>query len=87
MKTIKFNTQQYPFKELVQSLYDNNLDELDDNLDHKEGTVGADTDSIWHKVFYDKLRSGYPEFVELYKKFIKEVLKPLFIEETELIYC
>ena len=86
MKTIKFNTQQYPFKELVQSLYDNNLDELDDNLDHKEGTVGADTDSIWHKVFYDKLRSGYPEFVELYKKFIKEVLKPLFIEETELIY-
>lgn len=86
MKVLDFNKEEYPFKELVEDLYDIKLNELDDNLDHKEGTVGADTDSVWHKTFYNKIREGYPEFVSLYKKFIQNFLKPLFVDEEKLIY-
>ena len=95
MKIIKFDKQKYPFDKMVSNLYDYPLNELNDNvnldsLDNNKvfgsDNIGKDSDSIWHKVFYDKLREGWPEFINLYQSFIKEVLGPLFIEEEKLIF-
>lgn len=86
MKIIKFDKEKYPFDKMVRSLYDNDLNKLNDGLDHTFGSIGMDTDSLYHKIFYDKLRSGFPEFIELYEKFVKEVICPLFEEEEYLIY-
>jgi hypothetical protein len=86
MKILKFDKKIYPFDKLLSSLYDYNLNELNDNLDHSQGAVGMDTDSIWHSIFYDKLRAGWPEFIELYKSFIQNVIGPMFTEESKLIY-
>jgi len=86
MKLIEFNKQDYPFDKLVSNLYEYPLDTLNDNLDHSEGAVGMDTDSVWHKTFYDKLRSGWPEFIQLYESFVQNVLGPLFAEERNLIF-
>lgn len=86
MKIIKFNKEQYPFDKMVSALYDYELNELNDNLDHSQGAVGMDTDSIWHKKFYDKLRGGWPEFMDLYKSFVQNIIGPMFTEEDKLIY-
>ena len=86
MKIINFDKEQYPFDKLVSALYKYNLDTLNDDLDHSHGAVGMDTDSIWHKIFYDKLRSGWPEFIEMYQSFIQNVIGPMFVEEDKIIY-
>ena len=86
MKIVEFNKNKYPFDKIVGELYEYNLNELNDNLDHKKGTLGKDTDSIWHTVFYNKLRKGWPEFIKTYESFIQEVISPLFVEEKTLIY-
>ena len=86
MKIIEFNKEKYPFDKIVSSLYKEDLDKLNDNLDHKKGTVGKDTDSIWHNIFYDKLREGWPEFIKIYASCIQEVIGSLFVEEEKWIY-
>ena len=95
MKIIKFDKVKYPFDKMVSDLYDYPLNQLNDNLNKNkwvnytkftEENVGKDSDSIWHKTFYNKLRGGWPEFINLYKSFVSEVLGPLFNEEKELIY-
>jgi hypothetical protein len=86
MKKIKFDKEKFPFDKMIGNLYDDDLDKLFDGLDHSNKKLGEDTDSVFHKIFYDHLRSGFPEFIELYKKFIKEVICPLFPEEEYIIY-
>ena len=86
MKIVKFNKKTYPFDKVIGELYEYDLNQLNDDLDHKKGTVGEDTNSIWYKIFYDKLREGWPEFIELYESFIQEIIGPLFIKEKTLIY-
>lgn len=86
MKKIKFNTEKYPFDKLISNLYDYPLNELNDQKDHTKGDIAMDTDSEWHNIFYDKLRAGWDDFMDLYKDFIKNEIAPLFLEEKELIY-
>lgn len=85
-KIIKFNKEIYPFDKMLKDLYNIPLNMLDDNLDHTGGDLGADTDSIWHTKFYDRLRAGWPEFLEMYESFIRHELLPLFTKEDKLIY-
>ena len=86
MKVINFNKEEYPFDKLVSNLYEYDLNELNDHLDQAYRGIREDTDTIWHKMFYDKLREGWPEFVQLYKIFIKKELAPLFVEEELIVY-
>ena len=44
-----------------------------------------DTQSDIHKIFYDKMRNGWPEFVDLYKQFIEEVVLP-YLNLDEALY-
>ena len=64
MKIIKFDIKKYPFDKMVSNLYDYPLNELNDNMDKNnlynntkftKENVGKDSDSIWHKIFYNKL--------------------------------
>lgn len=80
---IKYNTQKYKFKELVQELYQ--IKELDNlhSLFQVEYLVpegieglGKDTDSKYHSMFYNKIRGGWSEFTDMYSSFIKEYVIP-----------
>jgi len=85
MKILKYDTAQYNFAELVGGLFPVDLAELD-NEDQKGAlALGKDTHTSFHRVFYDRLDSGWPEFVNLYHSFLREVIHPLF-EDDVLIF-
>ncbi len=85
MKIISFDTEKYPFKDLVSSLYNSELHDLD-NQDQKTNlTLGSDTKTEFHRVFYDKIDSHWPEFMHIYHDFIKHVIHPLF-EDDVLVF-
>ena len=85
MKIISFDTGKYPFKDLVGKLYNGELQRLD-NQDQKTNlTLGSDTKTEFHRVFYDKIDSHWPEFMHVYHEFIKNVVHPLF-EDDLLVF-
>ena len=64
---IKYDLEKYNFVKLVEDLYLRSLDSLHTILDEEfvipdgvEG-LGKDTSSRLHKIFYDKLNSGWDE--------------------------
>ena len=50
MKVLNFNKDEYPFKELVEDLYDIKLNELDDNLEDAQYIK-------YYKVFDKQIKS------------------------------
>jgi ectoine hydroxylase-related dioxygenase (phytanoyl-CoA dioxygenase family) len=77
-----YDTSLYQFKELVCKIL--NVDDLEKL--HEFGQYGVfsreqDQSSKWHRLFYD----NFSEFNDLYLKFIKEFIKPLFGGE-QLVY-
>ena len=74
----KYDKDKFNFEDLFKELFSiENLQNL--HLDSKEdyeffSEPGKDSDTKYHKIFYDKMRSGWPEFLNLYKRFIKEVV-------------
>jgi len=85
MKILKFDTEIYKFRELVQSLFDRDLDNLDNHEQKTNLTLGSDTKTEFHKVFYNRIDAGWPEFMDTYLSFLKEVIHPMF-EDDALIY-
>jgi len=81
MKYIKFNTDDYPFAEIYANLLQ--LDELCKLHLHEHNTYKdvftreKDQSSIFHKIYYDNFQS---EFYELYKKFLRDHIRPLYNE-------
>ena len=84
---IKYDTNKYNFSKLVKQLYDYNLEELDSDDQKINLELGKDTHTPFHKIYYNKLDapSGWTEFTNLYKKFIRDIILPLFSDDT-LIY-
>lgn len=83
---IKYNTEKYPFKEIVSQILD--VDELckihevryDDNFKREnyiKGVGGALQATYFHKKFYENKE----KFLILYKQFIKEVISKIYDEE------
>jgi|TARA_R110002167_G_scaffold97496_5_gene257296 hypothetical protein len=87
MKILEYNTEKYYFSKLISSLFDIDLSNLDSDEEKTNLTLGKDTHTSLHKVFYNKLdgEGGWPEFENLYKAFVREVIFPLFEDDT-LIY-
>jgi hypothetical protein len=85
MKILKFDTEAYNFQKLVQSLFDCDLDNLDNHEQKTNLTLGLDTKTEFHKVFYKRIDDGWPEFMDTYHSFLKEVIHPMF-EDDALIY-
>ena len=87
MKILKYDTKKYNFEEMIREIFDKPLEDLD-SIDPKTNlALGADTHTSLHKEFYKKIDSegGWRAFEELYVSFIKEVVFPMFEDDT-LIY-
>jgi hypothetical protein len=73
----KFNTSEYPFREIVKDiLEEKSLENL--HVVKKYAKIKDeyhDQDTIWHKKYYDKFQW---EFYPLYEKFIREVVMEHF---------
>jgi hypothetical protein len=85
MKIFEYDTTKYDFAGLVESLFDGDLQNLDNQDQKTDLTLGNDTKTAFHKVFYDRIDSGWSEFDDLYISFIREVIHPLFEDDT-LVY-
>ena len=85
MKIINFDSEKYNFKKLISDLYDSPLEKLSKAGQEQDLGLGKDTHSSFHKTFYKKIDSGWPEFEKLYKAFVKEVIHPMF-EDDIMIY-
>ena len=87
MHIIEYDTNKYNFAELVGSLYDLELENLDNEEQKTNLTLGKDTHTAFHKDFYAKIdaEGGWYEFEETYKSFIRDIIFPL-IEDDVLVY-
>ena len=84
MNKIQYDTNILNFKELVKNVFDvKDLENIHLSYQYEGGlcTNQDNSNSIYHKRFYSKLREGWPEFIELYENLIIQKIKPLFTEE------
>ena len=79
MKTFKYNKEQYPFVQLIWELFGCcKLDELHTKWETEYGLFdkpSEDSDTVYHKVFYDRMREGWEEFLNVYKIFINDFVR------------
>ena len=85
-----YDLKKYDFISLFQDLFGRkDLDNLHLDLDDEYeffSSPGSDSDTKFHTTFYDKMRSGWPEFLGLYKTFIKDNIAPIMGATDKLIY-
>lgn len=88
MLIYQYATDRFDFKKLIQELYgieDLSLLHTLYNKEYDVADLGKDTHTIYHKIFYDKFKSGWPEIEELYQHFIKTIVSSI-TDETEFMY-
>ncbi|PCI27556.1 hypothetical protein COB55_05600 [Candidatus Wolfebacteria bacterium] len=87
---LKYDTNKYDFQKIVGQLYLSELNKVHNDSDEDYSKVmklRRDSDTIFHTVFYTKLREGWPELTDVYRQFIREQIFPLMDEgETELVF-
>lgn len=86
MKKHKFSTDKYNFRLLIEEFLAykeleqiHTRDKFTKQLTSSDGEYGDQKQKI-HRMFYDKLDEDL-RFVELYNKFIKDIISPIFKEE------
>ena len=84
-KIQSYDTKLYPFKELIEKLYQvNKLEKLHELkpelLPDEKLTFENEASTKFHKVFYDKLNNDWKSFINLYEKFIKNEITNLIDE-------
>ena len=81
MKKVKYDIDIYSFRNIVSDwLETNNLSKLHKIKQYEHFVRENDQSSMWHKIFYDKIRNDN-SFDEIYVKFLEEVIKPRYGEE------
>jgi len=91
IKNYQYNIEKYNFVSLLEDLFgvDEGLQQLHTLLDKQYdllNTPGQDSDTVFHNIFYDKMRSSWPEFLNLYDDFIKNVIAPIVGTKDKIIY-
>ena len=84
-----YNNTRYQFVALISDLFGHDLQLLHELLDTEYSFFsepGKDSDTIFHRKFYDKMRSGWSEFVDTYARFIRERIAPIIDAKDEIIY-
>lgn len=87
LKTAQFkynyNTQKYPFKEVLLKIFNSWKNPIEDLYQFFENsdkldqiTIEEDTKTKFHRHYYDS--PYYQELLDLYYKFVKEVVLPIF---------
>jgi len=78
MKKINYNTQQFPFAERLQLLFDvEDLSSINDNVEIFSRE--KDQSTKWHQLYYKWARTE--EFTSLYEQFILKIVRSLYNEE------
>ncbi len=78
MNKINYDLNRFPFKEKLEYLFKvNNLQTLNDNIEVLSRE--KDQSTKYHILYYNWARTE--EFIQLYDKFILEVVKPLYNEQ------
>lgn len=89
-KYFNYDIKKYDFVSLFQKLFETKELQMIHKSSKEDYSFfsepGKDSDTIFHKKFYDKMRSGWPEFLDTYKSFIKEVILPLAEINEPIIY-
>lgn len=90
IKYYDYDTEQFPFVELFKELFGrDDLHNLHEDLEYEYdffSEPGKDSDTKFHRVFYDKMRSGWPEFLNIYQIFIKSFIAPQINVRDKIIY-
>jgi ectoine hydroxylase-related dioxygenase (phytanoyl-CoA dioxygenase family) len=78
-----YDTNKYPFKDLIQDLYNvsdlNNIHSLKPELlPQEELNFSNEASTDFHKLFYQKLNNNWVEFIDTYENFIKNEISKLF---------
>lgn len=82
MKIYNYNTKSFPFKEIISNILETDkLEKIHEIKNYEIFSREKDQSSDWHKKYYN----NFNKFNELYVKFIKEVVKPIFNNE-EIVY-
>ena len=91
-KIHQYNKEIYNFDKLVSNLFQKELNNLH-NIQLKEYNlfteIGNDSNTEFHQKFYNKLKEPWDEIINLYKKFISNVIFPILKDltgETEFAY-
>ena len=86
----EYDLSEYPFVRMFQDLFQRkNLQEIHLGVKEKYeffSEPGVDSDTVLHRVFYDEMRKGWPEFIQAYQRLIREVIAPIVGAKDELIY-
>ena len=90
IKCYDYDLEKYNFVKLAQDLFNRkDLDHLHKDLSEDYeffARPGTDSDTKFHKIFYDRLREGWPEFVELYQEFIRDFIAPVMNITSDFVY-
>jgi ectoine hydroxylase-related dioxygenase (phytanoyl-CoA dioxygenase family) len=78
MIKINYNTQQFSFSKKLNQLFKvEDLASINDNVE--VFSREKDQSTKWHKLYYEWARTE--EFIQLYDKFILEIVRPLYDED------
>lgn len=88
--TIAYDTKYFDFIKVVKDLFNG----VDLHFLHTQTTeeykeqfeVGKDSSTVFHKQFYDKFRSGWPEMQDLYDRFVKDIINMIFEGQDDVLY-
>lgn len=88
----KYDLEKFNFYKILTEKFEvENLEKLHFKLSKKinlkdgQESLGKDTHSDFHKIFYQNMNSDWPEFHNTWKRFMHEIIKPLFPAEEKLI--
>ncbi len=85
MRITTFSVGTYNFTELISNLFQSpNLDYLHELSKNEYKTlfnIGEDSNTVFHEMFYEKKRSGWYKFDQVYYSFIKDIVAPRYNED------
>jgi len=78
MTHFDYNTEKFPFRNIIQDIFqEENLEKIHNKKNYELFVRGTDQSTDWHKMYYNQLDKFLPTYVE----FIQDVIKPIFGED------
>lgn len=82
MKKITYDTNKYDFKAIIQGWFNTyDIEHLHTLKDYAHFNREQDQSTMWHTLYYDMIRKD-PMFDEIYLNFLKDVIKPRFVNDS-----
>lgn len=90
LNKINFDKKKYNFVDLISNLFESDLNKLHHTSDEKyelfsKDMLGKDSDTIYHKKFYNELNSGWTELINTYNSFIEDIILPYLNLDEALV--